>query len=77
MTSSWKLIDTMQSLRLTYYGKGTYLTQIWALPDLFMKIWEAHSTDQELTKNLDKFSSNEFPDFKILNDRLFRFRNQI
>lgn len=38
MTSSWKLMDTMQSLRLSYYSKDTYLTQIRALPNLFMKI---------------------------------------
>lgn len=41
MAYSWKLFDAIQSLCLSYYGKRTYLAQIRALLDLFMKIWEA------------------------------------
>lgn len=53
----------MQSLHLSYYGNGTYLAQIRVLLDLFMKIWEAQSIEQEITKNLSKFPSDEFSDF--------------
>lgn len=75
--SSWKLVDVMQSLCLSNYGKGTYLAQIQAILDLFMTIWQAQSKDQELTKNLNKFSSDEFHNFRISDDGLFRFQNQI
>lgn len=77
MASNWKLVEAMQSLRFSYYGESTYLAQIRVLSDLFMKIWEVCSADQELTKNLSKFSSDEFLNFRISNDELFRFRNRI
>lgn len=41
IASSWKLVDAIQSLHLSYYGNGTYLAHFQALLDLFIKIWEA------------------------------------
>lgn len=70
-------MDTVQSLYLNYYGKGTYLAQIRALQELFMKIWEAQATALELIKNLNKFTSDKSLDFRISDDGLFRFRNRI
>lgn len=74
---SRKMMDTIQLLRLSYYGKRIYLAWIWALPDLFIKIWETQATDPVLIKNLGKFTSNESPDFRISDGRLFRFQNWI
>lgn len=77
MASSWKLVDAMQAIRLNHYGNGAYLAHIHVLPDLSMKIWEAQSTNQEITKNLSKFTSDVFPDFRLTDDGLCRFWDRI
>lgn len=70
MASSQKLVDAMEALHLNHYENGAYLAQIRTLPNLFMKIWENQFTNLEITKNLSKFTFDEFPNFMLIDDGL-------
>lgn len=56
---SWRMFEMIHGLCLNYYGNGTYLTQIQIQPILFMKIWEAQATYQEILKHINKFASDK------------------
>lgn len=70
LASNWRMLDMNQDLYLNHYGNGANLAQIWIYPIPPMRIQVAQPIDHEILKLINKFTSVEAHDFKMIDDGL-------